>query len=79
MGYGVETKDLILEAQIMCIRGFEKFKYLGVKHGAKTAILNSVGYCGIYRYLEITNHQYITELSKLLSRMELKHGNLTKN
>ena len=31
MGYGAETKDLILEDQIGCIRGCEEFKYLGVK------------------------------------------------
>ena len=31
MGYGAETKDLILEDQIGCIRGYEEFKYLGVK------------------------------------------------
>ena len=31
MGCGAETKDLILEDQICCIRGCEEFKYLGVK------------------------------------------------
>ena len=31
MGCGAETKDLVLEDQKGCIRGCEKFKYLGVK------------------------------------------------
>ena len=31
VGYGAETKDLILEDQKDCIRGCEEFKYLGVK------------------------------------------------
>ena len=31
MCYGAGTKDLILEDQKGCIRGYEEFEYLGVK------------------------------------------------
>ena len=31
MACGADTKDLILEHHKGCIRGFEEFKYLGVK------------------------------------------------
>ena len=89
---GTETKDLILEDQKGCIRGCEEFKYLGVKIDkedrqeddiknrinkgrAITALLN-----GALQNRQVTrkNKLQITQQIKVLSHMELKHGNLTK-